>query len=250
MRAVVKVQAWESCALGRRAQRQVGRRSGRGHLAEWLVLLRIVIRLRNRDWRWCVSPRPCSTLIKRVGSARRAREAFGRAERASSPALSLLLLAFLSHLEVVVQYRRNDGHHIGLDDSRAHCFRASYANIHDALERQVPFPLLHHVLAPSLFENTYQPLDAAIDGEYIAYAPGGGGKVCEVVERVYEGEGGGAVKRSAIVEGGGDADGGFVRVRDAEVDLSHVCASPSRRAECAVAACLMTRGANSVMTGC
>lgn len=44
-----------------------------------------------------------------------------------------------------------------------------------------------------------------------------------MVERVDEGEGGGAVERPAVIEGRGDADGGLVRVWDAEVDFAHDC---------------------------
>jgi len=90
------------------------------------------------------------------------------------------------------------------------------------------------VLAPALLENAYQSLDPAIDGEDIPYPTGRGRQVCKVVEGVYKREGGSAVQRPAVIEGGGDADRGLVCIGDAEVYLAHVCAAlaqaPERRA--------------------
>ena len=42
-----------------------------------------------------------------------------------------------------------------------------------------------------------------------------------MVEGVDQGEGGGAIKGPAIIEGGGDADGRLVDVRNAEIYFSH-----------------------------
>ena len=130
--------------------------------------------------------------------------------------------AFVHDLNVVVENGSDDGNHVCLDNPGPHVLRTSHADVEDALEGKVPLPHVHHVLAPPLLEDAYQPLDAAVDGEDVAYAGGGGGEICEVVERVDEGEGGGAVEGAAVVEGGGDADRGLVGVGDAEVDLTHV----------------------------
>ena len=135
------------------------------------------------------------------------------------------------NLDVVVEDGCDDGHHIGFDDPCPDILRSPHADVEDALERQVPLPHVHHVLAAALLEDAYQALDAAIDGEDVAYACGGCGEVGEVVERVDEREGGGAVEGAAVVEGGGDAHRGLVGVRDAEVYLAHVCSClvPSQR---------------------
>lgn len=42
-----------------------------------------------------------------------------------------------------------------------------------------------------------------------------------MVEGVDERQGGSAVEGTAVVESGGDVDGGFVHIGDAEVDLPH-----------------------------
>lgn len=160
---------------------------------------------------------------------RGAREAVARTAESTkgtlSSALDLCLFpALVDDLEVVVEYGRNDGNHVSLDDAGPYSLRSPDADVDNTLESQVPLPHLHHVFAPALLEDAYEALDAAIDGEDVAYAAGGGCEVCEVVQRVDEGEGRGAVKRSTVIEGGGDADGRLVCVWDAEVDLAHVCA--------------------------
>lgn len=175
-------------------------------------------------------PAPFRALGVCIGTwSRGAREATARAakstKRALSPALNLCLLpALVDDLEVVVEYGRDDGNHVSLDDTGPYGLGTPDADVDDTLEGQVPLPHLHHVFAPALLENAYEALDTAIDGEDVAYATGRGCEVCKVVQRVDEGEGRGAVKRSTVIEGGGDADGRLVCVWDAEVDLAHVCA--------------------------
>ena len=103
--------------------------------------------------------------------------------------LVLLLRPFLAlfdDLEVIVQDRRNHRHHIRFHDSPSYSLRASHADVHDALKSKVPLPHLHHILTPPLLENTYQPLDAAIDGEYVSYAARRCRQICQVIERVDE----------------------------------------------------------------
>lgn len=165
-----------------------------------------------------------STRVVGIIPAGGAREALGAGEGAFPPTFHVRTLAALvEDVEVVVEDGGDDGHHVCLDDTRAHGLGAADANVDDALEGEVPLPHLHHVLAAALLEDADEALDAAIDGENVAYAAGGGGEVGEVVEGVDEGEGGGAVEGAAVVEGGGDADGGFVGVGDAEVDFPHDC---------------------------
>ena len=137
--------------------------------------------------------------------------------------------ALVDDLEVVVEDGSNDRDHIGFDDPRPDVLGTSHTDVKDALESQVPFPHVHHVLAPAFFEDAYQTLDAAIDGENIPYPRRRGCEVCEVVERVDERQGGCAVEGAAVVEGGGDADRGLVGVGDAEVDFTHggCCEVPS-----------------------
>ena len=136
--------------------------------------------------------------------------------------------ALVDDLDVVVEDGSDDGHHVGLDDAGPDILRPSHADVEDALEGQVPLPHVHHVLAPAFLEYAYQTLNAAIDGENVPYAGRGCGEIGEVVERVDEGEGRGAVEGAAVVEGGGDADRRLVGIRDAEVDLAHdgCCSEP------------------------
>ena len=85
--------------------------------------------------------------------------------------LQLLFVAtFFNDLDVVVEHSGNDWHRAGLDYPGAHRLGASHTNIHNTLEAKVPFPHVHHVLAPTLLQNTDQSLDAAIDGEDVSYA--------------------------------------------------------------------------------
>lgn len=54
-----------------------------------------------------------------------------------------------------------------------------------------------------------------------------------MVEGVDEWEGRGTIEGSAVVEGGGDADRGFIDIGDVEIDFSHDekwyhCATPCR----------------------
>jgi hypothetical protein len=101
---------------------------------------------------------------------------------------------------------------------------ASTTRVRTASEPLTPMLTIHWKAKFHFHENAYEALDTAIDCEDVAYATGRGCQVCEVVQRVDEREGRGAVKRSTVIEGGGDADGRLVCVRDAEVDLAHVCA--------------------------
>lgn len=132
-----------------------------------------------------------------------------------------LFAALVDDFDVIVEDGCDDRDHIGLDHARADVLRASDADVDNALEGQVPLPHAHHVLAPALFEDAYQALDAAVDGEDVTDAGRGGGQVGEMVEGVDEREGRGAVERSSVVEGGGDADRRLVDVGDAEVDFPH-----------------------------
>ena len=132
------------------------------------------------------------------------------------------LLALLNDLKVVVEDGGDDGHHIRLDDTPPHLLGTAHANVDDALKSEVPLPHVHEVAGAALLEDAYEALDAAVDGEDVAYAAGGGGQVGEVVEGGDEGQGGGAVEGAAVVEGGGDAHGRLVGAGDAEVDFAHV----------------------------
>ena len=139
----------------------------------------------------------------------------------------LLFSALIHGLDVVVENGSDDGDHIRLNDPRPYVFRPSHSDIDDALKGEVPLPHLHLVLAPSLFQDRNQSLDAAIDGQDIANPGGRGCEICKVVEGVDEGEGGCAVESATVVERRRDADGRLVRIRDAEVRFSHdgVCAA-------------------------
>ena len=127
----------------------------------------------------------------------------------------------LHHLDVVVQKGGDYRDHVGLDDSGADLFRASHTTVDDTLKGQTPLPHFHDILAPALLEDANESFDAAINGENVAYSSRRGSEVGQMVERVNQREDGGAVERSAIVEGGGDVDGSLVHVRDTEIDLPH-----------------------------
>jgi hypothetical protein len=133
----------------------------------------------------------------------------------------MLLLAPLDDAKVVVEDGGDDRNHVGLDHAGPHRLRAPYTDIDDTNKRQVPFEHLQLVLVPALLEHTYQALDAAIDGEDIPDATGRRGEVCETVEGVDQGQCRGAVECPAVIEGGGDAHGGFVDIWDTEIDFSH-----------------------------
>jgi hypothetical protein len=95
-----------------------------------------------------------------------------------------LLPTSVDHLDVVVEDGCNHWHQVGLDDPGADCLRAADTDINHALEGEVPLPHIHHILAPALLQNTHQSLDAAIDGQDVAYPRGGGGEVGEMVQGV------------------------------------------------------------------
>lgn len=127
----------------------------------------------------------------------------------------------IKDLQEVVEDGSNDWHHIGLDDSRPHTLGTPYANVDDTLESEIPFPHLHHIIAPALLEHAHESFDAAIDGEDITNASRRGGEIGEMIQRIDERQSRSAIEGPAVVEGGGDAHGGFVHIGDAEVDLPH-----------------------------
>jgi hypothetical protein len=107
--------------------------------------------------------------------------------------LDLLLLCFLrlfaallNDLDVVVQDRGDYRHHVCLNDSGPYCLGATNAYVNDALKCQVPFPHVHHVLAPALFENADEPFNAAILPKNITNPSRRRCEVREVVEGVNE----------------------------------------------------------------
>lgn len=77
--------------------------------------------------------------------------------------LLCLLATPVDHLDVVVEDSCNDWHEVCFDDSGTNILRATDADIDHTLEGEVPLPHVHHVLAPPLLQDTYQPLNAAID---------------------------------------------------------------------------------------
>ena len=113
-----------------------------------------------------------------------------RAKASIPPHLSFCTLpTFVDDLDVVVEDGSDDGHHVGFDDPCPDVLGASDADVEDALECQVPFPHVHHVLAPALFEDAYQSLDTAIDGQNVSYPGRGSCEVCKMVERIDQREG-------------------------------------------------------------
>ena len=184
LRAVVMMLSWKSSAFWRRAERQVGCWSGGCDFTAGLVRFWLIARIWNRDRRWRVAPvSRRGSGVSTIGSVRRARKRLRAPEWTLASVLDVCpLSAFLDDLEVVVQDRRNNRHHVRFHYSCTNGLRAAYANIDYTLERQIPLPHLHHVFTPTLLENAYQPLDTAIDGEYISYSTRGCREVCQVVE--------------------------------------------------------------------
>jgi hypothetical protein len=82
--------------------------------------------------------------------------------------LLCLFAAFIDDPNVVVENRRDDRYHVGLDDSCADVLCATNTNVDDALEGEVPFPHAHHVFAATLLKDADQPLDAAIDSQDVS----------------------------------------------------------------------------------
>jgi hypothetical protein len=89
--------------------------------------------------------------------------------------VKLLLLHFLGlfaalfdDFDVVVEDGSNDRDHVSLHNACAHVFRATNADVDDTLEREIPLPHAHHILAPTLFENADKAFDASIDSEDVA----------------------------------------------------------------------------------
>lgn len=127
----------------------------------------------------------------------------------------------IEDLQVVVEDGGNDGHHVGLDDPCPDALRAAHTDVDNTLEGEAPFPHLHQILTPALLEDADESFDAAIDGEDIADSSGRGGEIRQMVQGVDQRQGRSAVEGPAVVKGGGDIDGRFVHIGDAEVDLSH-----------------------------
>lgn len=118
-----------------------------------------------------------------------------------------LLAAPVHDLDVIVEYRSNNWHHVRFHYSRADILRSSDPNIYNALKSQVPFPHVHHILTPPCLEKTYQSFDAAIDGQNVSYSGRGGCEVCEVIERINERKGRGIIGVAQVfgIESGGYA---------------------------------------------
>jgi len=154
---------------------------------------------------------------------------------------SLLLLCLLclfgllstpvNNLDVIVEYRGDDWHHVCLHHSCPHILRSSDADINNALERQIPLPHVHHILTPPRLEQAYQSFDASIDCEDVPYPGGGGGQVSEMVERIDERQGRRAIEGSAVIQGCCDTDRGLVDIGDAEIDFPHDGVVPHNRGE-------------------
>jgi hypothetical protein len=102
--------------------------------------------------------------------------------------LLLLLLGLLAHLldgfDVIVQNCGNHRHHVGLDDAGPDGFSASNTYVHNALKGQIPFPHVHHILAATLFQDTDQPFNAAIDRQNVSDAGRGCREIGEMVQGV------------------------------------------------------------------
>ena len=124
-------------------------------------------------------------------------------------------------LQIIIEHGGDDGNHIGLDDASAHILGSTHADVDDALKGQVPLPHVHHVLTATGLEDGHQALETAIDGQDVTDTGRGGGQVSQVVQRIDQGEGGGAIQGSSIVQGGGDTHRRLVDVGDAKVDLPH-----------------------------
>lgn len=97
-----------------------------------------------------------------------------------------LLSAPIYDLYVVVENCSDNGDHVSLNHPRPNWLRASDADIDNTLEREIPFPHIHHVLASACLEEADQPLDTAIDGKNVSDACGGCREVCEVVQGINE----------------------------------------------------------------
>jgi hypothetical protein len=110
-----------------------------------------------------------------------------------------LLAAFVDSFGIIIEDGSDDRDHVSLDDTSADVFRASNTNIDDTLESKVPLPHSHHVLTTALFQNADKTLDTSIDGEDVTDASRRCGEIGEMVERVDEGEGRGAIERTAII---------------------------------------------------
>lgn len=81
-----------------------------------------------------------------------------------------LFTTLLNHFDVVIENCGDDGHHVGLNDSRPDTFGATDPDIDDTLESQIPLPHIHHVFAAALLQDAHQSLDAAINREDVSDA--------------------------------------------------------------------------------
>jgi hypothetical protein len=104
-----------------------------------------------------------------------------------------LLLRFLRLLStpiydlyVVVENSSDNWDHICLYHPSPYRLRATDPDIDNTLERKIPFPHIHHVLASACLEKADQPFDTAIDGKNISDACGGCREVGEVVQGIDE----------------------------------------------------------------
>ncbi len=135
----------------------------------------------------------------------------------------------IHHLDIIVEDRSNHGHHVRFDDPRPHILRASHADVDHALKCQIPFPHVHHILAPPGLEQTYQSLDASVDREDVSNPRRGGGEVGEVVEGIDQRQRRRAIEGSTVIQRRGDAHRRLVDIRNAEVDFSHRGDGPQSR---------------------
>lgn len=133
----------------------------------------------------------------------------------------LLFAALFYSLDVVVQYRSNNGYHVCFHNSCPYSLGAPHANVYNTLKRKVPLPHFHRIFTPSLLEYAYQSLDTAIDGQDISYSCTGGCEVGEVVQGVDERQSRCAVQRPAVIKGRSNSNASFVGIWDAKVVLPH-----------------------------
>ncbi len=136
-----------------------------------------------------------------------------------------LLAAFLDDFDVIVEDGGDDRDHVGFNDPCPNGLGASDSYVHNTLESQIPLPHVHHVLAPALLQDAYQPLDASIDGEDVSDASRRGGEIGQMIKRVNQRQGRGAIESTSIIQGGRDSHRRLVDVGDAEVDFPHLVPS-------------------------
>jgi hypothetical protein len=62
-----------------------------------------------------------------------------------------LLPTLLHHLDVIVQNGSDDRNHVSLHHPCTNPLSAANSYVDDALKGEIPFPHVHHILAPPLF---------------------------------------------------------------------------------------------------